>query len=117
VKSLSDKAFINLWQIIYRATNSSPEIDRWRVDEVDWRRQRHRYSGESYSFSIETHWLTCSRNRKSGWVLLVVVEHWWDGEHEPLRTTVWTRTLAGSRRAIIDWFREQGRIRGVSTGG
>jgi len=113
MKSLNDKSFRNLWQMIYQATSSSPEADHWQVAGVDWRRQRHHYSGPDYSFSIETHLLTCNRAGRSEWSLLVVTEHWWDAKHDPLQSHMRLHSLAGSKRAIIEWFRDQGRKCGV----
>jgi len=113
MKGVNDKSFLNLWQIVYRATVPSATHDHWRVSEVDWRRQRHHFSGESYSFSIETHTLSCLAKSRSGWSLFVVVENWWDQDHETMRSSVWARSYTGNKRSIIEWFKSQGRAHDV----
>ncbi|HTO65552.1 MAG TPA: hypothetical protein VMM15_30350 [Bradyrhizobium sp.] len=109
MKSLNDRSFHSLWQMVYRAAAGSSDADRWRVGDVDWRRQRHHYSGPDYSFSIETHLLTVDQRGRSAWTLLVAIEHWWDSAHAPLRSSMRLHALAGNKRAIIEWFKDQGK--------
>jgi hypothetical protein len=42
-----------------------------------------------------------------GWVLLVAVEHWWDGDRELLKSITWARVLEGNAKAVLVWMRER----------
>ena|SRR5579863_5778228 len=103
--------FLNCWQIVHRATMPSADSEHWHVSGVDWHRQRHVYSGAGYSFTIEVHRLAFARAEKPPWSLMVVVEHWWQTDKEPLRTTTWARRLCGSSANIVSWMRGHEAVR------
>jgi len=108
--NLNSGTFLNCWQIVHRATMPGADAEHWRVSEVDWHRQRHAYTGADYSFTIEVHKLASARAEAS-WSLIVVVEHWWQSNKVPLRTTTWARRLSGSSAAIMSWVRGHEAVR------
>jgi hypothetical protein len=109
--NLNSGSFLNRWQIVHRATIPSPDCERWHVSGVDWHRQRHSFAGGGYSFAVEVHTLAFGRVEKPTWSLMVVVEHWWGSEKEAMRTTTWTRCLAGTSAAIFNWVKDHEAVR------
>ena len=113
MRGVNDRNFLNLWQIVYRAT--CPGLDRaqWRVGDVEWRKDRHSFNGDVYSFGHEVHFLACRSSRP--WRLMVVSEYWWDAERESIRSTTWARVLDGEARAVMAWVFAQERSHRVAT--
>lgn len=109
--NLNSRNFLDRWQIVHLATIPGPESEHWHVDGVDWRRQRHAFTGGGYSFAVEVHRLAFLRPGKASWSLMVVTEHWWGDGKEPLRTSSWARRLAGSSAAIFGWARDHEAVR------
>ena len=101
MRSVNDKNFLNAFQLLYRATNRSGAA-RWKVGEVEWRRERHSFSGSDYAVSLEVHCLG-----GAGWTLMVFAEHWWDGGQNLLKTQTWARVLDGNPKAVLAWMRAQ----------
>ncbi|HUK10318.1 MAG TPA: hypothetical protein VLX09_20775 [Stellaceae bacterium] len=109
--NLNSSGFLNCWQIVYRATLPSPDCERWHASGVDWRRQRHTYMGGGYSFTLEVHTLAFAPTDKPHWSLMVVVEHWRQGDKDVLRSTTWARRLSGSTAAITSWAKNHEAVR------
>lgn len=110
VANLNSGSFLNRWQIIQRATMPALDCHHWRVDHVEWRRQRHVFSGVGYSFALEVHSLISPGPGKP-WSLMVVVEHWWASDKKPVKTLTWARRLAGNSTAIFSWARSHEAVR------
>jgi hypothetical protein len=111
VANLSSNSFLNRWHILHRATIPNPECAQWQVGGVTWRRQRHAFAGDGYSFAVEVHTLAFPREGKRAWSLMVVTEHWWGRDKEVLRSTTWAKRLAGDARSIWNWVREHEAVR------
>ena len=109
--NINSNSFLNCWQIIHRATIPSPDCERWQVSGVDWHRQRHAFLGGGYSFTVEVHALEFTGDNKAPWSLMVVMEHWWQCDREPLRTTTWARRLSGNSGAIMRWMKDHEAVR------
>jgi hypothetical protein len=108
--NLNSRSFLNRWQMIRHATMPSPESVHWRVADVEWRRERHAFAGGNCSFAIEVHTLASAAHRR-GWSLMVVVEHWWTGDKQALRTLTWARRLTGNSTTIFGWVRDHETVR------
>jgi hypothetical protein len=76
MSSLNSHAFFRQWQMLYDASNPDHLEDRWKVDGIDWTKERHAYWGENYSTQYEVHRLVHWEGRELAWQLLVVVERW-----------------------------------------
>lgn len=110
MRGLNDRKFLNLFQIVHRASCPDPTNSHWRVGEVDWRKDRHTFSGAGYAFSTEVHQLRRAAGG-SDWALMVVTEYWWDTRREVLRSTTWAKALEGSAPVIAAWFRDHDKDR------
>lgn len=106
--SLNSNAFFALWQSVYYAASPGPDRDRWQVDGVDWRRDRHLYWSDGYAFQVEAHRLECRERGKILWSLMVVVERWWgEDRSQTIREARWSRLTAGRADQVLRWFRKR----------
>jgi hypothetical protein len=108
MRGVNDPNFFNAWQILYRETCPSATHSRWQAADVEWCKDRHSFFGGSYAVSNEVHILRRAAP-SGGWVLMVVIENWWDGEHESIKTTTWARAIEGNAKDIVAWMRERER--------
>lgn len=106
MRGVNDRSFFNTWQLLYRKTCPSATHTLWQVGDVEWRKERHSFFGISYALSNEIHTLRRS-GRNVGWLLMIVIENWWDGRHEAIKTTTWARVLEGDAKAVVAWMRER----------
>ena len=111
MRRVNDRNFLNLWQILYRASSPHPGQTRWRVGDVDWCKERHSFSGPDYAVTMEVHCLRSPRSTSRPWSLMVVTEHWWDDRGEPLKSASWARVTSGNPREIAAWLRTQDHVR------
>lgn len=111
MRGVNDRNFFNLWQILYRATCPTPTHAHWRVGDVDWRKDRHSFSGADYSVTLEVHHLRRSAASGTRWSLMVAAEHWWDETGHPLKTMNWARVITGDAVSIITWLKGQEKVR------
>lgn len=116
MRGVNDRNFFNFWQILYRATCPTPNQTHWHVGEVDWRKERHSFSGVDYAVTLEVHHLRYSAREHASWRLMVAMEHWWDAQGEPLKDTSWARVIAGNPKAIITWLQGQEQVRAAFRG-
>lgn len=116
MRGVNDRNFFNLWQILYRATCPNPGQAHWHVGEVDWRKDRHSFSGADYAVMLEVHHLRYASSGDASWSLMVTVEHWWDGHGEPLKTANWARATSGSPKSITTWLQGQEKVRAALRG-
>ena len=108
MRGVNDRNFFNTWQLLYRQSCPSTSHTLWQVGDVEWRKERHSYFGSSYAVSNEVHLLRRS-GREVRWLLMIVIENWWDGAHEPIKTSTWARVLEGNANAVVAWMRENER--------
>ncbi len=116
MRGVNDRNFFNLWQILYRATCPRPGQAHWRVGDVDWRKERHSFSGVDYAVTLEVHHLRCTPRGGASWTLMVVTEHWWDGSEELVKSVSWARVISGNPKAITTWLRGQEKVRSALSG-
>ena len=116
MRGVNDHNFLNFWQILYRATTPRTGQTRWRVGDVDWRKDRHSFSGVDYAVTLEVHHLRYVPRSGASWTLMVVSEHWWDGDGEVLKSNSWARAVAGNPKAIMAWLRAQDAVRAALSG-
>jgi hypothetical protein len=116
MRGVNDRNFLNFWQILYRATCPSPAQTHWHVGDVDWRKDRHSFSGTDYAVTLEVHLLRRTARDGGAWALMVATEHWWHASAEPLRSTSWARVLEGNPRVITSWLQRQDKVRSAISG-
>jgi hypothetical protein len=107
MRGVNDRKFLNLWQMIHRATCPGLDHARWQVDEVEWCKERHSFTGSAYSFTHEVHLLRRDARGAASWRLAVVSEYWWDEHHDIVKSTTWARMLDGEAKSAIAWIAAQ----------
>lgn len=107
MRGVNDRNFLNAWHILQRATCPSATQMTWTVGDVAWQKERHSFSGGSYSVSLEIHLLRRAVRAPNAWQLMMVLEYWWDGKHEMIKNSTWGRVLDGNPKAVLAWLREQ----------
>ncbi|HUK09006.1 MAG TPA: hypothetical protein VLX09_14120 [Stellaceae bacterium] len=109
MRNLNSRSFVWAWQALYGASNPNHLKDHWRVDGVEWRKERHAYWGVDYSVQHEVHRLEYRHGNKQDWELLVVVERWWGADRDKsIRDICWARAITGRPDRILAWLRKQG---------
>lgn len=116
MRGVNDRNFFNCWQILYRATCPRPNQAHWRVGDVDWRKERHSFSGVDYAVILEVHSIRYVARDNPSWTLMVAVEHWSDGNGESLKDTSWARVIKGNPRTIVGWLQQQEKVRAALHG-
>jgi hypothetical protein len=79
----------------------------WTAHGVECTRDRHRYSGPDYEFSIEIVDLRRSKvGRAPSWRVLIVTE-WWQAAacKVEIRNTKWLKVLEGRASDVKAWMR------------
>ncbi len=107
MRSVNDAKFFNTWQILYRATCPNATETQWKAGDVEWRKERHSFFGTSYAISLEMHLLSRIVRNGEAWVLLVVIENWWNAKRDVLKSSTWARVLEGNPKSVVAWMREK----------
>jgi hypothetical protein len=92
-------------QILYA---KNPQLDArfWNAEGVECRRDRHRYSGQPYTFNIEVLQLRFAQPGRSPWEAFIVNERWMAGTPETLiRGAKWLKLVSGKSSDVRDWIR------------
>jgi hypothetical protein len=92
-------------QVLYA---KNPQLDArfWNAEGVECRRDRHRYSGQPYTFVIEVLQLRFAQSGRSAWEAFIVSERWMAGTPEALiRGTKWLKLVSGKSSDVRDWIR------------
>ncbi|MFD2181682.1 hypothetical protein [Rhodoplanes azumiensis] len=79
----------------------------WTVEGVDCTRDRHRFSGPAYSFTIEALNLRLVKSGRMAWHVLIVTEWWRSETDESLRSTKWLKVVSGKPAEVTAWMRRQ----------
>jgi hypothetical protein len=99
-------AFWRLFHEVAYGTNPNASVDRWRVEDVEWIRERHAFWGRDYSIQMTVHTLVCSGRRP--WKLLAVVESWWgEDRSKAIKSQEWCRPARGQPNDVAGWFAAQ----------
>jgi hypothetical protein len=92
-------------QILY-AKNPHYEARFWNAEGVECRRDRHRYSGQAYVFTIEVLQLRFAQPGRSAWEVFIVNERWIAAAPETLiRGTKWLKLVSGKSSDVRDRIR------------
>ena len=94
-------------ETIVDSVRPSLETISWRAHDVDCHRDRHRFVGQSYAFSIDVLEMRFTRKGRVLWHLIVVTERWQGSARTSLdlRTSKWLKLLVGKNSDVIDWIR------------
>ena len=106
MKGFASTAFFRVFDRAIRPSDPLKGEERWTVDGVAWRHERHSYKGPEHQFAIDV--FTGTRPGKKGWTVMVVTEGWWaPGRTDPVRAHQWARLMSGSRTEALAWFQAQ----------
>lgn len=105
---IANERTILVIESIVDADRPSLEAVSWRSHDVDCRRDRHRFVGQSYAFSIEALEMRLTRKSLILWHLIVVTERWQRPGPEgiDLRTSKWLKQFTGKSSDVVDWIRD-----------
>ncbi|MGP9810353.1 hypothetical protein ACTZWT_02440 [Rhodopseudomonas sp. NSM] len=88
----------------------SPATDQtmWTVQGVQCSRERHRYNGLSYSFSVEILQLRSDAPGQPRWHIVIISELWkfYDAKAEPHKTQH-LKVISGKAPDVLAWMRHQ----------
>jgi hypothetical protein len=94
-------------ELILYSGNPHYEARTWTVAGVQCRRDRHRYTGQGYAFSIEILQLHFSERGRSAWEAMIVAERWATGMPETVvRNNKWMKLNSGRASELRSWIRE-----------
>jgi hypothetical protein len=92
---------------ILRAASPGHEARAWRVGSVTCSRDRHRHSGQSYTFGIEVLQAQFAQQGHPSWHLAIVSERWWTGDCDVLiRDSIWLKLIAGKAADVTAWLKQ-----------
>ncbi len=78
----------------------------WTAHGAECTRNRHRFSGQTYDFTIEVVQLRMIKSGRTSWHVIIVTE-WWRAVHSDsdIRCTKWLKVLAGKPSDVTTWMR------------
>lgn len=78
----------------------------WNAEGVECRRDRHRYSGPAYEFTMEILQLRFAQPGRPSWQMLIGTERWPASPSKALtRDTKWVKLVTGKSSDVRDWLR------------
>ncbi|CAN5811682.1 hypothetical protein BH11PSE3_BH11PSE3_36070 [soil metagenome] len=105
MKRIGDPSFFRIVDQLLAFDATRATATQWKIDDVDWQRERHSFSGRGYGFSVEV--TTGTSPSPAGWVLMVVKEYWRAPDGESIRTGQWAHIEKGSRSEVVAWLEKQ----------
>ena len=99
-----------IFEITSIVRSAQPHLDAnsWVAGGAAIRRERHRYSGQTYGFLIEMTDISYPARGQCKWHLIVVSEQWQEPGHGgmELRNSNWLKLMKGSNSDVKHWIRE-----------
>ncbi len=106
MKTLSGPSFFRTFDLLVGTSNPGLKADQWAVEDVQFTREKHSFSGGTHCFVVEIFFL--SRPGRHGWEFMVAKEHWWnDGHKRFIKTLRWSQRTGGEAKNIMTWWRAQ----------
>ncbi len=85
----------------------------WTAYGVACTRDRHRFSGQTYSFTMEVVDLRLAMAGHTSWHVVIVTEWWRAGEGDVnIRNTKWLKVLSGKASDVTAWMRRSRALKG-----
>lgn len=93
-------------EFVIDAPSPGSEQTSWIAHGVECARDRHRFSGQTYSFSFEITHLRFNASPRRHWHLVIVSELWRFNESKTdARGTKSLKIIKGKAADILDWMR------------
>jgi hypothetical protein len=85
----------------------------WNAYGVTCTRDRHRFSGHTYSFTIDVVDLRLVTAGRTAWHVIIVNEWWRAGAADVnIRNTKWLKVLTGKASDVTTWMRRSRSMKG-----
>ncbi len=107
MRKIGDPSFFRIVDRLLAPASSRVPLIRWSIDGVDWRRERHSFSGPSHGFTVEV--CTATNTTKPQWILLIVKEYWRDANDKSIKAMQWAHVENGNRADVALWLEQQER--------
>ena len=105
MKRIGDPSFFRIVDQLLAFDAARATATQWKIDGVDWQRERHSFSGRAYGFSVEV--TTGTKPAPASWVLMVVKEYWRAPDGESLKNAQWAHIEKGGRSEVVAWLEKQ----------
>jgi hypothetical protein len=84
----------------------------WQAYGVECQRNRHRFSGSTYSFTIDVVDLRLAKPAGGSWHAVIVSESWHTGTTDTnIRSSKWLKVLSGKASDVTAWMRRSRSIK------
>lgn len=94
-------------EFVIDAPSLASEKSAWLAHGVECSRDRHRFSGQAYSFSFEVVHLRLNAPTRNRWHVVIISELWrFEGMRGEPRTTKSLRVLRGKAADVLAWMRQ-----------
>lgn len=105
MKRIGDASFFRIVDRLLTVDPRRPTAANWSIDGIDWRRERHSYSGAGHGFSLEV--TRGTKPGSNGWTLMYVKEYWRDSSGNDAKAMQWAHLEKGSRSDVLAWLKRQ----------
>jgi hypothetical protein len=113
VAQITNAHIIRAIELILFGSSPHYEARGWIAAGVECRRDRHRYTGEGYAFSLEILRFRPAAQGRSVWEAMIVTERWATGMPETVvRTQKWMKLVAGKPSELRAWVQRYRPARG-----
>jgi hypothetical protein len=93
-------------EFVVDAPSLGSEKNSWQSHGVECSRDRHRFSGQTYSFSLEVLHLRLIGTARSRWHVVIVSELWrFEGAKAESRGTKSLKVIQGKGADVVAWMR------------
>jgi hypothetical protein len=94
-------------EFVIDAPKAGDPRNSWNAHGVACTRDRHRFSGQTYSFTVEVVDIRLVAAGRISWHVIIVNEWWRAGDADMnIRNTKWLKVLSGKAADVIAWMRQ-----------
>jgi hypothetical protein len=104
MKRVGNSRAISDLEFVLEAPSIGDTRRAWTSHGAACVRDRHRFSGPSYEFTIEVVHVQLVKSGRTSWHVMIVTEWWRDAETD-IRSTKWLKVLRGKPSDISGWVR------------
>jgi hypothetical protein len=106
MKRIGNARTISDIEFVIEAPGLGDSKSSWSAHGVECTRDRHRFSGQAYAFSIEIVQLRLIKSGRTSWHAIIVTE-WWHSANSAtdVRNSKWLKILSGKSSDVTAWMR------------
>jgi len=105
VSQITNAHIIRAVELILFGNDPHYEASSWVAAGITCRRDRHRYTGETYAFSLEILHLRSAVRGSSSWTAMIVTERWSAGVADTVvRSQKWMKLISGKPADLRAWI-------------